>query len=178
MPEFKKIKKQNKVLHFSSYDANRGEGSSGCLVFLYLVGFIILVLVNSVIAMELLGGHEGLSAIMGFIITLLLIGGVAFIKETPALSIGCFIALVVVCIVLYFIPGGSDSDYQEKKRDSLDPISWREEEEKDEARLGYDKAPYKCKRCGMRSFDPLNDGVRGVDGYCIDCFRYEVLKQK
>ena len=59
----------------------------------------------------------------------------------------------------------------------LDPLSWRAEESRDEARLGYDKAPYRCRRCGMRSFDPLDDGVRGVGGICIDCLNYLVLYQ-
>ena len=56
--------------------------------------------------------------------------------------------------------------------DPMDPLSWREEEARDEARLGYDKAPYKCRRCGMRSFFPLDDGVNGVSGFCIDCLNY------
>ncbi len=59
--------------------------------------------------------------------------------------------------------------------DPWDPLTWRREEEKDEAKYGYDKALYKCRRCGMRSFDPLDDGVRGVNGYCIDCVRYLLL---
>lgn len=68
-------------------------------------------------------------------------------------------------------------DYSQRKTasstsDPWDPLTWRREEEIDEAKYGYDKAPYKCRRCGMRSFDPLDDGIRGVDGYCIDCIYY------
>ena len=137
---------------------------AGCLC---LVGLVILYLICSVIAMLLLGGHEGASFGAGGAMTVLLLLGLGAMATKDTLSsFCCFAVLAILCFVLYLIPSGSDSDYQEKKRDPMDPITWREEEKKDEARLGYDKAPYACRRCGMKSFTPLEGGM------CLDCHNY------
>ena len=62
--------------------------------------------------------------------------------------------------------------------DDNDPIKWRKEEEKLERGSGLSNAKYACRRCGMKSHYPLNDGVNGLGGVCMYCLNYMVERKK
>lgn len=63
--------------------------------------------------------------------------------------------------------------------DDSDPIKWRKEEEKLENESSVLRnAKYACRRCGMKSLYPLNDGVNGTDGICAYCVNYLNRKSK
>lgn len=99
---------------------------------------------------------------------------------------GTFIGIAVFFIVLLlFMVGTCSSDskkvssdnesefakYDEIRRNSDDPITWRQEEEKLERKHGLDKLPYSCKRCGMKSDRPF-EGAYGTNGTCAYCMEY------
>ena len=62
--------------------------------------------------------------------------------------------------------------YPSSWKKSDDPKDWRTEEEVLEKEDGLHNAPYSCRRCGMKSYVPLNDGVNGTNGYCAYCVEY------
>ena len=62
--------------------------------------------------------------------------------------------------------------YPSSWKTSDDPRDWRAEEEPMEWETGLRNAPYSCRRCGMKSYVPLNDGVNGTNGYCAYCVEY------